>query len=375
MQFIDLKAQYRALKTEIDGNIQAVLDSAQFIGGPQVKELEDQLAAFVGRKHCITCANGTDALQIAYMVAGVGEGDAVFCPDMTFISSTEPAKMFGAASVFCDITPDTYTLCPESLERQIQAVLAEGRLTPKAVVTVDILGNPCDYDAIAPICEKYGLTLIEDAAQSFGASYKGKRTCAFGHIATTSFFPAKPLGCYGDGGAIFTDDDGMNDLIRSICVHGKGPGGKYDNIRVGMNSRLDTMQAAVLLPKLKALGGYEIDARQTVAGRYNDAFAGKLVTPFVAEGSVSAWAQYAVLARDTAQRDRVTAHLKEKNIPNMVYYPTPQHALPVFRDEPRYGETFQNADDYCARTFSLPMHPYLEEAEQRTVIDAVLEVL
>lgn len=375
MQFIDLKAQYRALKTEIDGNIQAVLDSAQFIGGPQVKELEDQLAAFVGRKHCITCANGTDALQIAYMVAGVGEGDAVFCPDMTFISSTEPAKMFGAASVFCDITPDTYTLCPESLERQIQAVLAEGRLTPKAVVTVDILGNPCDYDAIAPICEKYGLTLIEDAAQSFGASYKGKRACAFGHIATTSFFPAKPLGCYGDGGAIFTDDDGMNDLIRSICVHGKGPGGKYDNIRVGMNSRLDTMQAAVLLPKLKALGGYEIDARQTVAGRYNDAFAGKLVTPFVAEGSVSAWAQYAVLARDTAQRDRVTAHLKEKNIPNMVYYPTPQHALPVFRAEPRYGETFQNADDYCARTFSLPMHPYLEEAEQRTVIDAVLEAL
>lgn len=375
MQFIDLKAQYRALKTEIDGNIQAVLDSAQFIGGPQVKELEDQLAAFVGRKHCITCANGTDALQIAYMVAGVGEGDAVFCPDMTFISSTEPAKMFGAASVFCDITPDTYTLCPESLERQIKAVLAEGRLTPKAVITVDILGNPCDYDAIAPICEKYGLTLIEDAAQSFGASYKGKRTCAFGHIATTSFFPAKPLGCYGDGGAIFTDDDGMNDLIRSICVHGKGPGGKYDNIRVGMNSRLDTMQAAVLLPKLKALGGYEIDARQTVAGRYNDAFAGKLVTPFVAEGSVSAWAQYAVLARDTAQRDRVTAHLKEKNIPNMVYYPTPQHALPVFRDEPRYGETFQNAVGYCARTFSLPMHPYLEEAEQRTVIDAVLEVL
>lgn len=375
MQFIDLKAQYRALKTEIDINIQSVLDSAQFIGGPQVKELEDQLAAFVGRKYCVTCANGTDALQLAYMVAGVGEGDAVFCPDMTFISSTEPAKMFGAASVFCDITPDTYTLCPESLERQIKAVLAEGRLTPKAVVAVDILGNPCDYDAIAPICEKYGLTLIEDAAQSFGASYKGKRACTFGHIATTSFFPAKPLGCYGDGGAIFTDDDGMNGLIRSICVHGKGPGGKYDNVRVGMNSRLDTIQAAVLLPKLKALADYEIDARQTVAGRYNDAFAGKLVTPFVAEGSVSAWAQYAVLARDTAQRDRVIAHLKEKNIPNMVYYPTPQHALPVFRDEPRYSETFQNADDYCARTFSLPMHPYLEEAEQQTVIDAVLEAL
>lgn len=375
MQFIDLKAQYRALKTEIDANIQAVLDSAQFIGGPQVKELEGKLAEFVGRKHCITCANGTDALQIAYMVAGVGEGDAVFCPDMTFISSTEPAKMFGAVSVFCDITPDTYTLCPESLERQIKAVLAEGKLTPKAVVAVDILGNPCDYDAIVPICEKYGLFLIEDAAQSFGASYKGRRACAFGHIATTSFFPAKPLGCYGDGGAIFTDDDETDKLCRSICVHGKGPGGKYDNIRVGMNSRLDTLQAAVLLPKLKALGDYEIDARQTVAGRYNTAFAGKLQTPFVAEGSVSAWAQYAVLAKDTEARDRVIAHLKEKNIPNMVYYPTPQHALPVFRNEPTYGETFQNANDYCARTFSLPMHPYLEETEQQMVIDAVLEAL
>lgn len=309
------------------------------------------------------------------MVAGVGEGDAVFCPDMTFISSTEPAKMFGAVSVFCDITKDTYNLCPESLERQIQAVLAEGKYTPKAVVAVDILGNPCDYDAIAPICEKYGLFLIEDAAQSFGASYKGKKACAFGDIATTSFFPAKPLGCYGDGGAIFTDDDETADLIRSLCVHGKGPGGKYDNIRVGVNSRLDAIQAGVLLPKLKALSDYEIDTRQTVAKRYNDAFAGKFVTPFVAEDCVSAWAQYAVLADNTAKRDAIIAHLKDAGIPNMVYYPTPQHALPVFRDEPRYDEAFQNANDYCARTFSLPMHPYLEEAEQQQVIDAVLEAL
>ena len=375
MQFIDLKAQYHALKTEIDANIRAVLDSAQFIGGPYVKELEEKLAAFTGRKHCITCANGTDALQLAYMVAGVGPGDAVFCPDMTFISSTEPAKMFGATAVFCDITPDTYCLCPESLERQIQAVRAEGKLTPKAVVAVDILGNPCDYDAIGPICEKYGLFLIEDAAQSFGASYHSKKAGAFGHIATTSFFPAKPLGCYGDGGAVFTDDDRIADLIRSLCVHGKGPGGKYDNIRVGLNSRLDHIQAAVLLPKLTALGDYEIDARQQVARRYSDAFAGRFVTPFVAEGCVSAWAQYALLAEDTAQRDAIVAHLNAAGIPNMIYYPTPQHALPVFRDEPHYGETFQNADDYCARTFSLPMHPYLEEAEQRRVIDAVLEVL
>lgn len=375
MQFIDLQAQYRALKPEIDAAIQAVLDVGQFIGGPYVKELEKKLAAFTGRKHCITCANGTDALQLAYMVVGVGPGDAVFCPDMTFISSTEPAKMFGATSVFCDITPDTYCLCPESLERQIQAVRAEGKLTPKAVVAVDILGNPCDYDAIGAICEKYGLFLIEDAAQSFGASYHGKKTCAFGHIATTSFFPAKPLGCYGDGGAVFTDDDQAAELIHSLCVHGKGPGGKYDNIRVGLNSRLDAVQAAVLLSKLKALEDYEMEARQQVARRYSDAFAGRFVTPFVAEDCVSAWAQYALLAEDTAQRDQIVAHLREAGIPNMIYYPKPQHALPVFRDEPHYGEMFQNSDDYCARTFSLPMHPYLEEAKQRKVIDAVLEAL
>ena len=375
MQFIDLKAQYAALKNEIDANMQEVLNDAAFIGGKYVRELEIQLAAFTGRRHCITCANGTDALQLAFMALGVGEGDAVFAPDMTFISSTEPAAMFGAVSVFCDITPDTYNLDPASLERQIKAVLAEGKYTPKAVMAVDILGNPCDYEAISAVCEKYGLALIEDAAQSFGAEYHGKKACSFGRIATTSFFPAKPLGCYGDGGAVFTDDDEINDLIRSLCVHGKGPGGKYDNIRVGMNSRLDNLQAAVLLPKLKALADYEIAARQTVAGRYNAAFAGKFTTPFVAEGCLSVWAQYALLAESTKQRDRVIARLTEKGIPNMVYYPTPQHALPVFRDEPAYGETFRNANDYCARTFSLPMHPYLTEAEQETVIAAVLEAL
>lgn len=375
MQFIDLKAQYQALKPQIDANMQQVLDSAQFIGGPVVKKLETQLAEFVGRKHCITCANGTDALQIAFMLYGVGHGDAVFCPDITFISSTEPAKMLGATSVFCDIEPDTYCLSPESLERQIQAVLQEGKLKPKAVVAVDILGNPCDYDRIVPICEKYGLVLIEDAAQSFGASYKGKRCGAFGQIATTSFFPAKPLGCYGDGGAVFLDDDAMADICRSICVHGKGPGGKYDNIRIGMNSRLDAVQAAVLLPKLDALKEYEVDRRQTVAQRYNKAFAGAFTTPFVQEDCVSVYAQYAILAEDQATRDRVIAHLQEKNIPNMIYYPTPQHALPVFAQEPHYGEDFANANDYCARTLSLPMHPYLEEDAQAQVIRAVMEAI
>lgn len=375
MELIDLHLQYCALKNEINANIQAVLDSAQFIGGPFVARLEGELAAFAGRKHCITCANGTDALQVSYMALGVGPGDAVFCPDFTFVASTEAAKLLGATAVFCDIDPRTYCLSPESLERQIKAVLTEGRLAPKAIAAVDILGNSCDYDAILPICEKYGLSLVEDAAQGFGASYHGKRCCGFGQISTTSFFPAKPLGCYGDGGAIFTDDDELAHLCRSLCVHGKGPGGKYDNVRVGINSRLDAIQAAVLIPKLKALDQYELAARQTVARRYDAAFAGKLATPFVAEGCVSVYAQYALLAKNREQRDRIIAHLDENGIPNMIYYPTPQHALPVFQNEPRYGETYQNADEYCARTFSVPMHPYLEEEVQRTVIDKVLEAV
>lgn len=375
MQFIDLRAQYAALKTEIDANIADVLASAQFIGGKYVKELESQLAAFTGRKHCVTCANGTDALQLAYMMLGVGEGDAVFCPDITFVSTTEPAKMFGATSVFCETDPATYCLDAASLEKQIKAVLAEGKLTPKCVVAVDIYGNPADYDAILPVCEKYGLPLIEDAAQGFGASYKSRKCGSFGVVATTSFFPAKPLGCYGDGGAVFVDDDKLDALCRQLCVHGKGPRGKYDNVIVGMNSRLDNIQAAVLLPKLKALAAYEMDARQTVAKRYNDAFSDKLTPPYVQENCVSAYAQYVVLARDTAQRDQIVAHLTEKGIPNMIYYPFPQHVLPVFSHEPHYGEGYKNALDYCARTFSLPMHPYLSEAEQQTVIDAVLEAL
>lgn len=375
MKLIDLQLQYAVLKREIDANIQSVLDSTQFIGGPFVSRLEEQLAAFTGRKYCITCANGTDALQVSYMALGIGPGDAVFCPDFTFVASTEAAKLLGAVSVFCDIDPHTYCLSPESLERQVKAVLAEGRFTPKAVVAVDILGNPCDYDKICSICKKYRLSLVEDAAQSFGASYHGRRCGSFGRIATTSFFPAKPLGCYGDGGAIFTDDDELAPLCRSLCVHGKGPGGKYDNVRVGVNSRLDAIQAAVLIPKLRALEQHELEARQIVAQRYNDAFAQEFVIPFVAENCVSVYAQYALLAEDREQRDEIISCLDQSGIPSMVYYPTPQHTLPVFRNEPQYGENYRNASDYCARTFSLPMHPYLEEEEQQIVINTVLGVV
>lgn len=375
MQFIDLEAQYCALKSEIDRNIWEVLESAKFIGGPQVEELEKQLAEFVDRKHCISCGNGTDALQIAFMTLGVGLGDAVFCTDLTFVSSTEPAKMLGATPVFCDILSDTYNMNPESLERQIMAVASEGKLNPKCVVAVDILGNPADYDEIEAVCEKYGLPLIEDAAQSFGAMYKGRHCCKFGKIATTSFFPAKPLGCYGDGGAIFTDDDEIANACRQLCVHGKGPYGKYDNVTIGLNSRLDTIQAAVLLPKLKALQEYEIEARQSVAEIYNFAFAGKLKTPYIRPDCLSVYAQYAVLAENTAQRDRIIAHLTEKNIPSMIYYPTPQHSLPVFSGEPCFDEDYANALDYCARTLSLPFHPYLDSGVQKRIIEAVIEAL
>lgn len=375
MEFIDLKAQYAALKAEIDESIHQVLREARFIGGPQVAELEKMLADFTGRKYCISCANGTDALQIAFMSIGVGAGDAVFCPDMTFVSSTEPAKMLGATSVFCDIRPDTYVIDVESLKKQVEAVIAEGKFVPKCVVAVDILGNPADYDELETLCEEYGLTLIEDAAQSFGALYKGVRCAKFGKIAATSFFPAKPLGCYGDGGAVFTDDDAIAARCRQLCVHGKGARGKYDNVIVGMNSRLDTLQAAILIPKFNALKEYEIDNRQRVAERYNEAFMGVFQTPYVSPQNVSVYAQYALLAESRNMRDSITAYLSDNGIPNMIYYPTPQHQLPVFAEEPHYEESFKNAIDYCSRTFSLPMHPYLDSNTQNEIISAVFEAL
>ena len=373
MQFIDLKAQYEALKPQIDKNIAAVLDLAQFIGGDFVKELENKLSDFVGRKYCITCANGTDALQAAYMALSVGAGDAVFCPDCTFISSVEPAYMLGATPVFCDISMKSYNIDADSLERQIQAVLKDGKLMPKVVVAVDFLGNPCDYDELRGICDKYNLILLEDAAQSMGALYKGQKCCSFGSISTTSFFPAKTLGCYGDGGAIFTDDDKTAALLRSICVHGKGPKGKYDNIRLGMNSRLDNLQAAILLPKLEALNTYEVSNRQKIAEKYNAAFDGKFPLPPVPCDGQHSWYQYTLLAKASEHREKIIAHLKDNGIPTNIYYPTPMHALPVFQKLNQYEEQFVNATDYCSRTFSIPMHPYLDDETIARVANAVLE--
>lgn len=372
MEFIDLKAQYRALQSEIDENISRILSGAHFIGGEEVAELEEKLAAYVGRKYCVTCGNGTDALHLAYMAYGIGPGDAVFCPDMTFIASVEPACMMGATPVFCDIEPDTYNLSPASLEAHIQSVLAEGKWKPRAVVAVDFLGNPAKFDEISAICRKYGLLLIEDAAQSTSAEYHGKKCGSLGDIATTSFFPSKPLGCYGDGGAVFTDDDRIAELLRSFKVHGKGPKGKYDNVRIGVNSRLDTLQAGVLLPKLAVLE-QELAKRQEVAKRYNDALAGKLQIPVVTEGCVSAYAQYCVLAKDEAQRARILAAMKSANVPSLIYYPNQLHVLDAFAPYPE--EELPNAAHYASCNFGLPFSPYLTEEDQQTVIDTVLGAL
>ena len=372
MQFIDLKAQYQRLKSDINAGITNVLNHGQYIMGSEVAELEKELSSFVGVKHSITCANGTDALQMLYMAYGIGSGDAVFCPDVTFIATIEPACMLGSTPVFCDIDMRTFNLCPISLEKQIKAVLAEGKLTPKAVVPVDLLGNPADYTAIQEICQRYNLILIADAAQSMGATYRGQACGSLGESATTSFFPAKPLGCYGDGGAIFTNDDTIADICRSLRVHGKGAKGKYHNARIGLNSRLDTLQAAILLPKLKALREYEIATRQEVAIRYNTAFANRFTHQHIVQGSTSVYAQYVLLAENEALRNATVEKLQNANIPTMIYYPAPLHTLEVFQDVNHYDEVFTNALSYCNRTFSLPMHPYLTEKEQVQIAEAIL---
>jgi len=373
MEFIDLKAQYRALQPAIDAGIRKVLESTRFIGGGEVKELEERLASYVGRRHCVSCANGTEALQLAFMAYGIEAGDAVFCPDMTFISSVEPAVMLGAKPVFCDIDPATYNLDPVSLEKQIEAVEREGKYRPRFVVAVDFLGNPADFEAISSVCKAHGLILIEDAAQGTGASRNGRKCGSFGDIATTSFFPSKPLGCYGDGGAVFTDDDEIAGLLNSFKVHGKGPKGKYDNVRIGLNSRLDTIQAAVLLAKLDVLE-QEIVTRQAVAKRYDEAFGGRIQIPAVMPGSVSAYAQYCVLADSPEQRQRVLDAMKKAEVPSLIYYPNVLHALDAFA--PYEGDgVLPNAKHYADCNFGMPFSPYLTEADQQKVIDTVLGAL
>ena len=374
MQFRDLKKQYQVLKDKIDSAVVQVMSDANFISGKQVTELEEQLAAYVGVKHCITCANGTDALTLALMAWGIGEGDAVFVPDFTFFASAETVAYEGATPIFVDVEKESFNLSPEALELAIEAVLAEGKLSPKAIVAVDLFGHPADFVSIRKIADKYGLLILEDAAQGFGGRIGTKEACSFGDIATTSFFPAKPLGCYGDGGAIFTDNDDWAELIRSFRIHGKGAD-KYDNVRIGMNSRLDTMQAVILQVKLQAFREYELDAVNKVAERYTEALKDVVVTPAVKDGFYSSWAQYTVLLASEEQRNGLQAALKAKGIPSMIYYPKAMHDQGAFADTPCVVTDLSVTAELCKRVLALPMHPYLEAAEQENVIEAVKEFL
>lgn len=374
MEFRDLKKQYVALKNDIDRNIDEVIASSRFIGGSKVSELEEKLAAYVGVKHCVTCANGTDALELALMAWGVGKGDAVFIPDFTFFSSGEVVSILGATPVFVDVDEDTFNMDPASLEKAIDAVSTAGELKPSVVIPVDLFGLPANFVEIRKIADKYGLKVLEDGAQGFGGEIDGKKACSFGDISTTSFFPAKPLGCYGDGGAIFTDDDEAAELIRSYCVHGKGKM-KYDNVRIGMNSRLDSIQAGILLPKLAAFEEYEVTDVNSAAAKYTELLEGAVATPVIPDGFLSSWAQYTIKLESRERRDALQAFLKEKSIPSMIYYPKQMHNQEAFGDENKYRIDYSVTNKLCDTVLSLPIHPYISDEDVEEVVSVIKEFL
>lgn len=357
IDFIDLKAQQNRIKDKIDAGIQNVLTHGQYILGPEVIELEEKLASYVGAKHCITCANGTDALQIAQMAFGIGPGDEVITPGFTYIATAETVALLGAKPVYVDVNPKTYNLDVEKLEAAI---------TPrtKAIIPVSLYGQCADFDAINAIAEKYGIPVIEDAAQSFGATYKGRKSCNLSTVACTSFFPSKPLGCYGDGGAIFTNDDELAKVIRQIARHGQDK--RYHHIRVGVNSRLDTLQAAILLPKLEILDD-EMQARQKVAEIYNQLFnqAGIHTTPYLEAHNTSAWAQYTIQVDNRAE---VQEKLKAQGIPTAVHYPIPLNKQPAVADT---DVMLSIGDAIAERVMSLPMHPYLTIDAQEKIVNSL----
>lgn len=367
--FIDLEAQQRIIRPNIDAAIDRVLHHGGYVMGPEVRDLEAQLAEFCDIKHTLSCANGTDALQLAVMALGAGPGDAVFCPSFTFIATAEILPPTGAVPYFVDIAADTFNMDPESLKRAIIAARAEG-LTPRGVIPVDLFGLPADHHAIAAIARSEGLWIIEDAAQGFGGRIGDTVAGAFGDIATTSFFPAKPLGCYGDGGALFTNDDEIAALVDSYRVHGKGSD-KYDNERIGINSRLDTLQAAILIEKL-AIFPQEIEARNRIATRYGQKLGNRLICPIVPEGMTSTWAQYTIVLPEAGMRSAVQAQLQQDGIPTAVYYPIPMHAQTAYNHFPRDPAGMTVSDDICHRVLSLPMHPYLEEADQDLICDRLI---
>jgi UDP-2-acetamido-2-deoxy-ribo-hexuluronate aminotransferase len=373
MQFRDLKKQYEVLEQEIKAGIFDVIQSADFISGPQVKDLEMQLADYVGVKHCVTCGNGTDALSMALMAWNIKAGDAVFVPDFTFFASGEVVSFEGATPVFVDVDEDTYNIDPFKLEEAIQAVLEEGILTPKVIIAVDLFGLPAAYPEIKMIAKHYGLKILEDSAQGFGGSIGDKRAGSFGDIATTSFFPAKPLGCYGDGGAIFLSDDETTKYLESIRVHGKGSF-KYDNIRIGWNSRLDTLQAAILIPKLEAFRKYELEVVNRVAEKYTKELKDIVKVPVIPKGYHSSWAQYTIQLKNQESRDGLQIFLKEKNIPTMVYYPKPMHMQRAFTKQKVY-QTCPVSEKLCQTVLSLPIHPYMESKDIELVVKYVLQAV
>ena len=384
MEFIDLSYQQKRIRGKIEANIQAVLNHGQYIMGPEVASLEQELSRYVGVRHAISCASGTDALLMALMARGIGPGDAVLTTPFTFIATAEVISLLGATPVFVDIDPKTYNIDPEQLEQCLSALrkgdadlyplprfAGQPSVTSKALIAVDLFGLPADYDRLEEIAKRHGLFLIEDAAQSFGAELNGRKTCTFGDIACTSFFPAKPLGCYGDGGMCFCSDNGLAETMRSIRLHGKGSH-KYENIRIGINGRLDTLQAAILLAKF-GLFEEEVKLRQAVAGRYTELLRScrDLVTPNVPAGYQSVWAQYSLLARDEAHRDAVMKGLQGKGIPTVIYYPRPLHLQGAFFSLGYREGNFPVSEDCARRIFSLPMHPYLSEADQQEIASAL----
>lgn len=374
MEFIDLQRQYRELEKEINDGIKNVLEHGKYIMGPEVQQLEKELCDYTGSKYCLTCANGTDALQMALMVLGIGPGDAVFVPSFTFMSTAEVVNLVGATPVFADIDLNSFNLDPESFEKAVKETLSKGILKPKAVIPVDLFGQCAGYEKIIPIAKKYGLIVIEDSAQGFGGSINGRMACSFGDISITSFFPAKPLGCYGDGGAIFTDNDEIFQLMSSIRVHGKGTM-KYDNVRVGLNSRLDTIQAAILLPKLHAFISSELELRNKWADLYTELLKNKVRTPYVPNGYISSWAQYTILLDDSEQREHIQKNLKAKGIPTNVYYTKPLHLQTVYLPLGYPKGSLPFSEEASERVLSLPMHPYMAEEMVTEICTALLAEL
>ena len=372
LPFIDLQTQYSRLQQEMEDAVLGVLRGGKYIMGPQVAELETELAHFVGVGHCVSCASGTDALVMALMAKGVGSGDAVLTTPFTFVATAEAIANVGATPVFVDIDPATFNIDPRSLGAAVTKLKAEGNLTPRAIITVDLFGLPADHQSINAIAAREGLTVIEDAAQSFGAMAGNRRACSLADIGCTSFFPAKPLGCYGDGGALFTDDAEVAEVLRSIRVHGQGSD-KYDNVRLGIAGRLDTIQAAVLLVKLKIFES-ELTERQRVADTYCSLIgeAGlPLQVPVVPEGYVSAWAQYSVLAASEGERADFMSRLSAEGMPAAIYYPTPLHLQRAFGYLGHRAGDFPVSEEAASRIFSLPMHPYLDEGTIGRIVGAL----